>query len=769
MDRAAETGVLVLAVAIYVGMSIPAVGQTNLAIDRPYTLVPAPGYAHCTDEGDLEQLTDGRRVGPEQFWVQEGCVGWKLPVDGEADVVIDLGAVHPIDAIRYHAASGPNADVYFPSATLAVSDAGEAFHVVASIDTRDQPQRGRRWFAAEGLHTRGRFVLVRLHANGVYAFLDEIEVLAGEHATDDARLPDETIEPLVEEPTETPLQRRLRRDLAGMRARLVVSDAPQQARLLGRIDDLEPPIADLDETTGEPAEAVEAAVSHLHKDVVRALRGDAAVVCWVAEPYGPLSPRDLQPRDHESAVELILPRNAHASAAVNIQNLTDEAVEVPVTLEGLDGLVRLREARFIATRQGNLLADALPLLDDGTITVPPRETRQVWLSLASGEAPRGTYSGALDLPGVSPQRVPVTLTVTDARIPDDLPYATYSWQYPDTWPAIQEHLDEALADLHAHHTTVTILSASSVPWPAEVDAEGNMTAPMDFARHDEMVELVRPFSPHGIAWFPNFAHSRQGFDQFEWMDERWKRLFTGWLRAWVAHLQELGVGYDQFIFYPLDESIDEQYVQIARLTREVDPRVRLFADPLARDSDERLREALPLVDIWCPNLPLYERRPWQLDMIRGTGATMWSYVVGRREADPYERYRLHHWRARRDGATGAGFWAYAQGGDWRDEDLWDDFTGGGSDYGVIYTLTGAPDDISRAEAIIPGKRWEAWREGVEDWLCMWLFDRALEARNDADEQRAWLANTVAAVPAEPQEAGRAARARAEVLRRMAAW
>jgi hypothetical protein len=207
---------------------------------------------------------------------------------------------------------------------------------------------------------------------------------------------------------------------------------------------------------------------------------------------------------------------------------------------------------------------------------------------------------------------------------------------------------------------------------------------------------------------------------------------------------------------------------MARLVREVDPQVRLFADPLARDSDERLRQALPLVDVWCPNLSAYRKRPWQLEMIRDTGATVWSYMVGRREASAYADYRLHLWRAWQAGATGAGFWCYAQGGSWQDDDLWDDFNDRYSDFGVIYTSKGAPEDVSRAEAIIPGKRWEAWREGIEDYVYLHLLSEALRSSPNATTQMAWLAEQVEAVLAASDDPTRADWARAEVLHRLAA-
>jgi len=43
---------------------VSASGAENLALRRPYTLVPAPDYPYCTDAGDATDLTDGKRVSP---------------------------------------------------------------------------------------------------------------------------------------------------------------------------------------------------------------------------------------------------------------------------------------------------------------------------------------------------------------------------------------------------------------------------------------------------------------------------------------------------------------------------------------------------------------------------------------------------------------------------------------------------------------------------------------------------------------------------------
>ena len=39
----------------------------NVALGAKYELSPAPNYAHCTDPGDLVQLTDGKTTS-DYFW-----------------------------------------------------------------------------------------------------------------------------------------------------------------------------------------------------------------------------------------------------------------------------------------------------------------------------------------------------------------------------------------------------------------------------------------------------------------------------------------------------------------------------------------------------------------------------------------------------------------------------------------------------------------------------------------------------------------------------
>src|SRR5689334_11413434 len=74
-------------------LGAPSPRPKNLALQRPYTLSPAPNYSLTTDPGDAVQLTDGVSSGGG-FWTEKRTVGWSRlsPVR----IVVDLGHDAPI-------------------------------------------------------------------------------------------------------------------------------------------------------------------------------------------------------------------------------------------------------------------------------------------------------------------------------------------------------------------------------------------------------------------------------------------------------------------------------------------------------------------------------------------------------------------------------------------------------------------------------------------------------------------------------------------------
>lgn len=101
-------------------------------------------------------------------------------------------------------------------------------------------------------------------------------------------------------------------------------------------------------------------------------------------------------------------------------------------------------------------------------------------------------------------------------------------------------------------------------------------------------------------------------------------------------------------------------METGKVIRAADPKPRIFADAMLYGQVDMLKKAAPYVDIWCPALMSSIRRSGHLAVMKQTGKTLWTYTGLYRVRHPYEWGRLALWRAFHIGATGCGFWCYAQ-------------------------------------------------------------------------------------------------------------
>ena len=163
---------------------------------------------------------------------------------------------------------------------------------------------------------------------------------------------------------------------------------------------------------------------------------------------------------------------------------------------------------------------------------------------------------------------------------------------------LRDQPEAALADQVAHGTNVFV---GLFPPKATYDEQGQLVGDLDFTEHDA---YVKRHAPHGIILFFNYQRGLQGPGTHE--DAAYRKAHVAWLRAWVARLAELGVGYDGFALYPIDEpgltrGLVERYLLYAKLAREADPNIQLYTDPVKRIEMDELVAMTPYVDIWCPN------------------------------------------------------------------------------------------------------------------------------------------------------------------------
>ena len=725
----------------------------NVALGRQYEWSTPPRYGQCQDDGDATQLTDG--ISADANWTVPSTVGWVH--QGRVTVTIDLGSVLPIGRVAFVASGGGHADVFFPALTAVLTgDDGQTWYLGGAVGSGGLVQDRSKWYAhrfeTDALQTHGRYVRLVFQAEERYLFVDEIEVESGaEEATRPARGA-----PVSEDVLEALLRRGLRaRWVAGewpeFRAQvagLAAAEGAATPAISGRLQDIDTAVLQTDVTDSDAVERLRRRYTHLRADVARGPYGDGVRVRrmypW-AEYRGETFPPALDALPPE--IQLLLWQGEYDAVAWTATNLGAAAARVRISVGPLHDeqgtayprrqRLQLRQGMAIPTRVGYRVLDALPLLsaDDrnaAEVGIDAGEYRLLWLTVCARGLPAGTYTADIRIEALPSGelllRSPLTLTVAALRMPpaDERALAAYVWEeLIESWPEPAA----AVADLRAHGINTFMLHPRELPRP-QFDEGRRRLVSVDFGPMDAALALRGQPRMHGIFWGGPF--SCWGLDLEDAEDAE---LFKQFIQAWGEHLAQTGFQPDDFFFYPLDEETSERMLRLAQLIKEADPRFQVYWNRVINpDVDtELMRRLAPSIDIACPNiftLADYADTRRQETVFRELRQEYpfqaWTYACsgpGRLKA-PDTYYRNLSWETFRMGATGTGFWCYGYG------NLWDAYEGG-LHYGVAYSVKNAPPGVTRAEPIIPSRRWEAFREGTEDFEYLHQLQRAIAEAGEA--------------------------------------
>jgi hypothetical protein len=462
---------------------------------------------------------------------------------------------------------------------------------------------------------------------------------------------------------------------------------------------------------------------------------DRPYLCWKKSPWTNLPSTQFPDiSDKEcSFIKMNMGMNEYEQDAFAITNFTDHEMKIHAEISDSDKLkVKLREAYLVRIENGELLNDPLPLLE--TMTIPPLQSREIWVVADSSQAPAGNYDVNLK---IIPQNMPESKILLNVKVypvefprePQDIPVYSFVWDYIESETAKQ--------DLLLHHINVPYIGLRNLPLPV-FEKDGSMK--VDYSRLDKVLDLwKKDFKIIGIYWGlmrKGYADMRIRFGpENEYMTATWKKRFSMWYKQLIKHLAEKGLGYDDFFFHTFDETTKPATAKFFAYLKELDPNVKLFLNPCgtnSRSTDE-IMACNSYVDIWCPWFNASEVKITDLNIMKSKGKLFWFYYNPRvrnyRLASPYGGYRLCGWKSWKNGSSGCGMWVYSiSGGEkeqWWHKDkykanhqpvIWD----------MVYNSRFAPPDVSRKELIIPSKRWEGWREGIEDYCYLAMLNDAVQ-------------------------------------------
>jgi hypothetical protein len=383
------------------------------------------------------------------------------------------------------------------------------------------------------------------------------------------------------------------------------------------------------------------------------------------------------------------------------------------------------------------IADALVLQDENPFELGSGSVGQIWLTIFSPTLTARSYKGNIAVVAVSEggkidvESLPINITVAPLKFPQTIAVNSCVWAYPQMAAETKNSLAEAMEDLAKHYTNVLVVPPADIPFPREVK-HGTIIKKSAFSNLDDFLEINKYCRT--ILFYFAFEQGIESSRFGQWMSPGWKKAFSDWIIEWVEHLKKTGVDYGQFAMYPFDEKLGDNFYELAKLIKSIDPKIRIYANSFGRGPKDftRFRD---LIDIWCPHNGQCTEHPDWLKLLKSFGKEVWTYNEKGpgMSNDPYSYYRLMPWRAFKQGQVGVGFWNYV---DYNKKAGWDDTDRPDGYYGVIYgsCIQGTVDTLG--EYIVPSRRWEAWREGIEDYQYLYELQKAIDLIRNSEPRKA---------------------------------
>ncbi len=719
--------------------------ERNLVLKRAYEMWPVPNYGgteECTDAGDVVQLTDGETFYQRgRIWGDKSTVGWAMPLNEPAVMWFDLGEEATLSELRFNTCGGGGAGVV---------DVG--LRIFGSVDDKNYIPIGERLppGAAEADQGTIRGVQMVVPLNGVkaryvaiaamapapwyFVFVDEIEIMGIAPADPRSTLPVLTgISASGAKGIQQVLGGGLRTSqymtnlLAPVKQQIASWPEAVAAQQKTDIDLFM--ARSLTEFKDYPKLRAEATEKHrvLARQVLQI--GSLIWTVFPDEMLGMLSLPASPKASRNPVVHTII--NALEAAALGAANLTDKEqplkVEVTGNRKGAP-TVTPRISRFASTTNAMYVPDIL-LATDCPQTIPSGESKLVWLGVESTGVKPGKYfyKVSVEIGNVTHKSV-LEVRVHKVTLSRETPLETGTWSdLDDCKLPVQKDVRD---DMLKHRMTVGACSCGPLPFPKK-DASGKAIRPIvpDFTALDGALEMHKDFPQ--MFWFipmhpASNPPSNDWFGSAPYMSDEYKSVFAEWLTNYVKHIRAKGRDYDRFYLQIFDETLDPKAAEVFRLVKSIDPKIRLFVTIPQATADAVKEFVAAGVDAYCyhatglwlgnapDGFPILRSDGRKLEIY---GAADSAYGAGK-ERDPLEFYRLMHWRAFHYGATGVHFWNQLNNrtSGWIDETpaevYWPQV------YPIGQGFPAPPADIKTAETVIPSRRWEYQRMGIEDYMLL---------------------------------------------------
>ncbi|OQW65361.1 MAG: hypothetical protein BVN29_10130 [Nitrospira sp. ST-bin5] len=420
-------------------------------------------------------------------------------------------------------------------------------------------------------------------------------------------------------------------------------------------------------------------------------------------------------------IKILGTKNELESASFGILNTKTESGHVTIAIRGKKASpvgLRLRAVVGVLAADGTIALDALPSVTEGqVIPVSAKQAAYFWITADLSKYCCGNTELTIvvkELKDGAEYKLPLHLTVANYALPSSKQPHAINWGYTNDKP-IWSNPQEALDDLVSHGVNVFVIHPSNIPQPM-------LSGSWDAKMLEKLLSTAKVFKNRGmlllyLGWNLDRATNDNRLD---WLldhtggtDNRRDQALQRWLTMLTKELGSLGFDKSDWALYPVDEPHGNNLQAlrgVATLIKRVDPSIQIYANPTSpsngRTTPADLEPLRPYINIWQPDLAFAAgdgksffqtlSKPWWIYSNPSSPA---------KSASPFNHYRKMAWKAWTLGSSGVGFWSYS---DTQGSSAWDDLDGSRPDWAVVY----------EGQSIISSRRWEAFSEGLEDFRLL---------------------------------------------------
>ena len=473
--------------------------------------------------------------------------------------------------------------------------------------------------------------------------------------------------------------------------------------------------------------AAKQSIAKLIKDVKR-----ASTICDIIEKAAELGPStsliafeghkwdsrnvDLQlPQSISSSLKLshdVVPGEHHPVPLI-LFNITNQILQVKVDFEQPNDIkITPLYSALTLSSLGNNSWDAMPEMDEsGLISIPPLSSREVWLDLNLENTKPGLHSieinvyalngaGVVDAPD-NPHAVPapntkveLSLNVLQFKMGDAKDFRLCTWS-PSTGPELE--------DLLNHGNNVFIIPQGKIEY------KGNELVNINFTEIETIIDQFKETDVFLLSYGLPKIKAEFGTESFN-------SDYMKYLEQMIKFLESKEIDKDHFALYAIDEPGGHGWnsvntiVTFGKLVHSSYPDVMIYMD--GGGEVPMFKAMAEVIDVWVPPFDWLPEDIPEMDIMRSVGKNLWSYnctystsrPVGPNVKNiniPYE-FRTAALMAFSKGANGIGYWCYNA----NRENPWMRIK---NEYNLVYPGRTKP---------ITSRRWEAVREGIEDYRIM---------------------------------------------------